>query len=685
MRRYFVFWLIAVATALAAGPAVAATGGPDAFGYTWDDSEAYVWNDISGTGTLITGGDEVVSAPIDLGFTFDFYGTGFTAIQVTSNGTVTFNGTVSYGVGCDWSTIALSMFAGKWSDLNSTSIGAMYYAVTGTAPNRKFIVQYHGVPAYGADTNLTTFQIVLEETTNDIVVYINDPLAAANEAVGLDADTTTYLLYKCGTDQFAASSAVRFIHPEDFWSLSPRTDDKLASSGGELVTYTLSIYNNTGSKATFDLAYDSEWEIDGPASVVVADGTTEDFDVTVTVPASALCGLFDVAGVTATLATETRQSTLTTSLVGDCTLFSFSAENGSGTNLCLGVEWIDPFFYVTCAGNGQVPPHRVHKFDAAGTWVSAFDQSAGASAVSWGYRDMCYDGQYLYASYSTVVEAFDLDGNFITASNINGPQNPNRGLAYDPDTDHFWTANFASSIYEFARNGTIVNTFANTLSIYGLAWDDVTDGGPFLWAYVQDDNNIHQFDPVGGVYTGVVIPGFVSGMGDMAGGLSFTAIWDVKGAAAPVLIGLDQSTPDTVFGIGLGTEAADDDTVDDDTVDDDTVDDDTVDDDTVDDDTVDDDTVDDDTVDDDTVDDDTVDDDTVDDDTVDDDTVDDDTVDDDTVDDDTVDDDTADDDTVDDDATNDDASDDDATDDDLADDDDDNDSGEAGGGGCSGC
>jgi hypothetical protein len=75
-----------------------------------------------------------------------------------------------------------------------------------------------------------------------------------------------------------------------------------------------------------------------------------------------------------------------------------------------------------------------------------------------------------------------------TGTTISTPIFPPRALAWDPTTDHFWTASWDSSLYEIDRSGTIIHTFSPVgLSTYGFAWDTWSPGGPFLWAWSQDD------------------------------------------------------------------------------------------------------------------------------------------------------------------------------------------------------
>lgn len=72
------------------------TGGPDAFGYIWDDGVPYQFVDISGTGTMIASGDDVISALEPLSEPFSFYGVVYNSMAGGSNGFLT-NDTASAG------------------------------------------------------------------------------------------------------------------------------------------------------------------------------------------------------------------------------------------------------------------------------------------------------------------------------------------------------------------------------------------------------------------------------------------------------------------------------------------------------------------------------------------------------------------------------------------------------------
>ncbi len=224
--------------------------------------------------------------------------------------------------------------------------------------------------------------------------------------------------------------------------------------------------------------------------------------------------------------------------------FSYDVEGASGDYQCLGVEFDGTNFYVTGgnSGGGAGDPNQVHMFDRAGTYVGSFPQDPTYSTSSWGWRDLAWDGAYLYGSENSDIVQFGTNGT--VTGTIAGPINPCRGLAYDPATDHFWTAGFGTDIYEIDRSGIVVKSFVNTYNVYGLAWDDVSPGGPWLWVFSQDGSpaaTVRQFDPVTGVYTGVSF----SSVGTYAGGACF--VTDVEPQYG-ILVALNQGYPDMLVG-----------------------------------------------------------------------------------------------------------------------------------------
>ena len=99
MRNRILLFTLALLFAVGVSNTFAAAGGPDAFGYTWKDSNepggpAYVWNSIVGApgATQVNGlTDDNAVAFINFGWDFHYYWTDHNQFKLGSNGWVGFN------------------------------------------------------------------------------------------------------------------------------------------------------------------------------------------------------------------------------------------------------------------------------------------------------------------------------------------------------------------------------------------------------------------------------------------------------------------------------------------------------------------------------------------------------------------------------------------------------------------
>ena len=146
-------------------------------GYCRTDNETRTW--VAGTtNQSITGDDQVKT--VTLPFTFRFMGTNYTSIKVSSNGNAHFGtaSTAYSNVTIPRTTAPNALIAAFWDDMNPAAGGAIYTGVSGTSPNRIFVIEWRGVPHYGT-TNGATFEIQLFETTNHIWVIYQDTIVGS--------------------------------------------------------------------------------------------------------------------------------------------------------------------------------------------------------------------------------------------------------------------------------------------------------------------------------------------------------------------------------------------------------------------------------------------------------------------------------------------------------------------------
>jgi subtilisin family serine protease len=140
-------------------------GGPDGYGNFWIDSDeaggpVYNWVEINGVGTIPGSGDDGNYGPFGLGFNFDFYGTTYDAVNICTNGFLSFTSTATTytNQGIPNSADPNCLVAPFWDDLNPSTGGTIYYYAD--AANQRFIVEWDGVNHY-YDSSPETFQVIL--------------------------------------------------------------------------------------------------------------------------------------------------------------------------------------------------------------------------------------------------------------------------------------------------------------------------------------------------------------------------------------------------------------------------------------------------------------------------------------------------------------------------------------------
>lgn len=130
-------------------------GGPDGYGYVWIDSDEpdgpeFDYIDISSTGTQITGlSDDNFAGPFPVGFTFAFYGIGYTQFYVSSNGFIGFGPTTSYyslsNGGIPNTSTPNNIICWLWDDLYPQSDSHVYYGLV----EGNLVIQFVNYGEYG--------------------------------------------------------------------------------------------------------------------------------------------------------------------------------------------------------------------------------------------------------------------------------------------------------------------------------------------------------------------------------------------------------------------------------------------------------------------------------------------------------------------------------------------------------
>ena len=231
------------------------TGGPDAYGYTWIDSNepggpTYNWIDITGTGTLVSGLTDDNSVPfINMGLHFHYYWGDYAEIKIGSNGWLSFENTSN--IAHCFPTIpspggaANTYLAPFMSDLSFSgagNTGQVYYYYDAILD--QLIISYINVPWWSPNppdyVGSNTFQVILSNADSSITYqYQTSDIGSFTDNVGCASDIVIVIEAPTGSmglsvfqDLMPTSNyAIKFIHPnpvliqipdiEPFWSINP--------------------------------------------------------------------------------------------------------------------------------------------------------------------------------------------------------------------------------------------------------------------------------------------------------------------------------------------------------------------------------------------------------------------------------------------------------------------------------
>ena len=209
---------------------LAATGGPDNFGYTFIDSNDdpllqsyYPWIEIKGIGTpatysycLIGNCDDCYKIDVPLGFNFNYYGTNYNKVNIMSNGWINFN---APGIWFQTTTFPhndpyidpISVYGRDLYPCCNDSF--VYYATVMREGRRVFVVEYYGLPNCCDCSHLPhTFQVQLYEGLNNIV-FVYKTTSGDAAFIGIEGkDQTDGLTYMAVGDP-GDGTVVLFRYP----------------------------------------------------------------------------------------------------------------------------------------------------------------------------------------------------------------------------------------------------------------------------------------------------------------------------------------------------------------------------------------------------------------------------------------------------------------------------------------
>ncbi len=195
--------------------------------------------------------------------------------------------------------------------------------------------------------------------------------------------------------------------------------------------------------------------------------------------------------------------------------FNYPATGGAASGEA-GAECDGTYFYTTNWSSDDF-----YRYALDGTFLATFTIS-GVGSI----RDLAYDGTYFYGAAAN-TDLFQMDftaGAENLVSTITAAV-ATRGVAYNNTEDGFWANNWSTDFTLYSRTGASLSAFPVGVfgSYYGLAYDNFSPNGPFLWGFSQDGSGgmLVQYDIATGTETGLIhdVVSELGIAGDLAGGL----------------------------------------------------------------------------------------------------------------------------------------------------------------------
>ncbi len=204
------------------------SGGPDAFGYSWINSNdvngpVYNWITPNANATQITGMDDTTTHPVPIGFNFNFYGVSYDSLTVSSDGFLFFSGTSSLAnQDMPNPSNPNNLIAWYWDDMDpgfDTLATQVYYENITFNGGNAFLISFidYYEYLYNGGGKLTA-QVILSENGEIFIQYqqIDDIIDRTSCSVGIEnVDGTAGLTY-CYNDgsNLSDNLAIRFFTVE---------------------------------------------------------------------------------------------------------------------------------------------------------------------------------------------------------------------------------------------------------------------------------------------------------------------------------------------------------------------------------------------------------------------------------------------------------------------------------------
>ena len=377
--------------------------------------------------------DDVVSANAPIGFTFNFAGTAYTTIRVSTNGLIFLGAAPTTTAYANTALPAAGIgpvLLPFWDDLfknNTTSF--VEYQTLGTAPARVLVVQYRAMGFFSDRTLLVNFQVQLWETGEVVYSYGSMANSGTGATVGIQVSTADCEQYSLNTAAVPTGTTILYQRLSTVVSCGPRAvgphhlEIQGSASGVTCAANLLTV------RACADASCDTPYtggvagtlSATGTPTVVWTDGSPN-FSI-----AAGSSSVTESVGVT-TAGTVVFGTTSIAPVAGNATTCNFGTPSCTYSSATAG-------FIIAAAANGAgtTVPSQTADTTSASFVLRAVQTStttaactaalSGPNSVNWAYQcnnpSTCSAGNRLTVTGSAAVTfAGNANGSFATSTSV---------------------------------------------------------------------------------------------------------------------------------------------------------------------------------------------------------------------------------------------------------------------------
>ncbi len=466
------------------------SGGPDNYGYTWQDSNEpdgpdFLWITPNTANEIVGLDDDSAGSEIPIGFSFPFYENTYNSLYVNSNGHITFgSGSTSLAnVSLPNSSEPNNMIAWFWDDMNPTEsnyVGHVYYQNQLVNGMNAFIISFQDYMEYdGTSTpdDCIQAQVILFENGKIRIQYdyVGSSLDLSSETIGIENSD--------GTDGLTVASGNAGVTITDNYVVEFTNSEAIPEW---LAVSPISGLISSNSADTLNVSFDMTGLSEGLYQKDIKIATNDPNNPIITVPVSISVGLSSEP----IFSIDTNSIDFGNIIIGNTETETITISNSGGAILSGTI--ITPYAYVISNHDRDTNILSRKKTKKVSSSDKHYLQTQERNTLNYNVNpgeSTSFDVEF------TPLNAVAYNGNItITSNDVNNQSNyiSVSGYGVTPDIDVTPTSITVDSLIETITNRTFhIANNGNYDLTYNVSLENTTRGagGPDTFGYSWIDSN----------------------------------------------------------------------------------------------------------------------------------------------------------------------------------------------------